>query len=217
LSYIFLDESGCLGFDFSKQKTSKYFVISFLFVKGNQKRSLEKIIKKIYAGFPKRELRCHPNSLHCNKEKPKTRIKLLNMLNEKDDISIMVIYLNKSKVYASLADEKHVLYNYVTNILLDRVFSKKLIPYKEEKISLIASRRETNKFLNENFKAYLEQQANKNHGANVEVKIKPPHGEKCLQIVDFVCWSLFRKYEHNDDYYSNLIKNLIVEEKGLFS
>ena len=99
MAYIFLDESGCLGTDLSKSKTSKYFIITFLFVKNSQKRVLEKMVKKIYAGFPKRVLRCHANSLHCNKEKPKTRIKLLNMLKEKKDTSIMTVYLNKHKVY----------------------------------------------------------------------------------------------------------------------
>jgi FAD synthase len=65
----------------------------------------------------------------------------------------MCIYLNKKKVYTKLQDEKHVLYNYVTNILLDRIFTKKLLKGKDFKF--IASRRETNKFLNENFKEYL--------------------------------------------------------------
>jgi hypothetical protein len=66
----------------------------------------------------------------------------------------MSIYLNKEKVYIKLQNEKHVLYNYVTNILLDRIITKKLL--KDNNITLIASRRETNKFLNENFKNYLE-------------------------------------------------------------
>ena len=30
MAYIFMDESGCLGFDFKKPKTSRYFVITFL-------------------------------------------------------------------------------------------------------------------------------------------------------------------------------------------
>ena len=36
----------------------------------------------------------------------------------------MSIYLNKKKVFTKLHDEKHVLYNYVTNILIDRVYTK---------------------------------------------------------------------------------------------
>lgn len=40
----------------------------------------------------------------------------------------MTILLNKRKVYTRLQDEKVVLYNYVTNILLDRIFTKRLLP-----------------------------------------------------------------------------------------
>jgi len=32
MAYIFLDESGDLGFDFSKKRTLKFFIITFLFV-----------------------------------------------------------------------------------------------------------------------------------------------------------------------------------------
>ena len=73
----------------------------------------------------------------------------MNQINAKD-ISIISIILNKIKVYTKLQDEKPILYNYVTNILLDRVFTKKLIPV-EKILTLIASKRETNKFLNQNF------------------------------------------------------------------
>lgn len=40
---------------------------------------------------------------------------------------------------------------------------------------------------------------------------------KGLQVVDFLSWAIFRKYEHGDDYFYNMIKNLIVEESSLFS
>ncbi len=215
MSYIFLDESGCLGFNFKKKKTSKYFVISFLCMVNSQKKPLEKIVKKIYQGFSKKELQSHAGSLHCFKETPKTRIKLLTSLKE-HKVAIMVIYLNKTKVYAPLQNEKQVLYNYVTNILLDRVFSKKLIPLQDGKIYLIAARRETSKFLNENFKAYLTNQMTQIHQTSVEVIIKNSATERCLQLVDFICWSVFRKYEYEDKTYSDVIQNLIVEENGLF-
>ena len=128
----------------------------------------------------------------------------------------MTIYLNKKKVYTKLKDEKQVLYNYVTNILLDRIYSKKVIPVKD-KIELIASRRETNKFLNENFKNYLNNQVKNRHGIDARIQIKTPSEEKTLQAVDFVSWSIFRKYEYGNDSYYNIIKNKIVEERPLFS
>lgn len=138
----------------------------------------------------------------------------MESLNKKD-VGIFCIYLNKNKVYTQLRDEKHVLYNYVVNILLDRIISKKLLPLNEE-IKFIASRRETSVFLNENFKFYLESQVTKNHKLNITIEIKTPAEEKCLQVVDTVSWALFRKKEHCDESYSNYVKSKIIEESPLF-
>ncbi|MBU0570106.1 DUF3800 domain-containing protein [Patescibacteria group bacterium] len=212
MAYIFMDESGDLGFDFRKKGTSKYFVVTFLF--SATKRPIEKVVKKTFKSLPLKVQRKHAGCLHAVKEKPKTRFKLLGLLNEQD-ISIIAIYLNKRKVYTRLQDEKHVLYNYITNILLDRVYSKKLIPTKGT-IELLASQRETNKFLNTNFKQYLESQIKSNHKFRITVDIKPSHSDKGLQAVDFACWAIFRKIEKNDGSYANIVKSKIVEESPLF-
>lgn len=212
MAYIFMDESGDLGFNFRKQKTSKNFVIAFLFVK--RKEPIEKIVKKIFRSLTLKERRSHRGVLHCYKEAAKTRTKLLTTLNTKD-VSIISIYLNKKKVYTKLQNEKHILYNYVANILLDRICTKNLIP-KNEPIYLIASRRETNRFLNQNFKDYLKNQIQANHKLNIKIEIKPSCDEKGLQAVDFVCWAIFRKREHSDNTYYDLIKQKITEENPLF-
>ena len=211
MSYIFLDESGDLGFDFQKKKTSKVFVITCLFVEN--KRSMEKIVRKTHSELKKKYKRRF-GVLHAVKEKPITRQRLFKRLSEKDCV-IMTIYLNKKRVYTKLQNEKQVLYNYVANILLDRVYTKKLLPLAKN-ILLIASRRETNKFLNQNFKNYLNNQITNRYKANVKIVIEIPREEKSLQAVDFASWAIFRKYEYGDDSYYNLIKNKIVEENPLF-
>ena len=211
MAYIFLDESGDLGFNFKKKRTSLFFVVTCLFVEN--KRPIEKIIKKTHSELKKKHKRRF-GVLHAVKEKPITRQRLLKRLVEKECF-IMTIYLNKKKVYTRLQDEKQIVYNYVTNILLDRIYSKKLIQSKS-KIMLIASRRETNKFLNENFRDYLNRQVKNRHKIDIEVKIKTPSEEKVLQAVDFVSWSIFRKYEYGDESYYNAIRNKIVEENPLF-
>lgn len=213
MAYIFLDESGDLGFDFNKKKTSKYFVVTFLFVK--QKIPIERMVKKIFRSFSGTEVKNHHGVLHAFKETPKTRQKLLKLFRENKASNILVIYLNKKKVYTKLQDEKAVLYNYVTNILLDRMYTKKLVP-ANEKISLIASRRETNKFLNQNFTIYLKGQIKNKHKFDIDIEIKSPTQEKSLQVVDMLSWAIFRKYEHGDENYYNLIKQDIVEESSLF-
>ncbi|MBU2446899.1 MAG: DUF3800 domain-containing protein [Bacteroidetes bacterium] len=212
MSYIFLDESGDLGFDFSKSKTSKNFLITFLFIEN--KRPIEKIVKTIIRSLKKKSRKHHSGTLHANKEKPEIKKKLLQLLADKD-IRVISIYLNKLKVYTRLQDEKHVLYNYVANILLDRVYTKKLIPI-DKVVHLIASKRETNKFLNQNFKNYLQQKTTDKHKVKLNIEVKYPSEEKCLQAVDFICWSIFRKREFGDDTYYKIIKEKIFEESGLF-
>jgi len=211
MAYIFLDESGDLGFDFTKKKTSKFFVITCLFI--GDKRPIEKIIKKTHSELKKKHKRRF-GVLHAVKESPVIRQRLLKRLNEKDCI-VITIYLNKKRVYTKLQEEKAVLYNYVANILLDRIYSKKLIP-TDKKAEIIASKKETNKFLNENFKNYLNNQMKNRHKIDVAIQIKTPSQEKALQAVDFISWAIFRKYEYGDDSYYNVIKNKIPEENPLF-
>lgn len=210
---IYLDESGDLGFNFERKGTSRFFMVTFLFVRGSQK-SVEKVVSATHAELRKK-IKRRISVLHAVNEKPITRQRLLKRLVATENFSIMTIYLNKRKVFTKLQDEKQVLYNYVTNILLDRIYTQRVVsPGKE--IELIASRRETNKFLNENFKSYLAKKVKDNHQGKIKVFIRTPSEEKSLQAVDFVSWAIFRKYEKDDDEYYKIIKKKIIEENPLF-
>lgn len=211
MAYIFLDESGDLGFN-PQNKSSKYFVITILAT--SDKRPIEKIAKKIHASLRKKVKKLSGGVLHAYKERGSTKRRILTQLS-KQDCLIMTIYLNKSKVYTKLKKEEHLLYNYVTNILLDRIIRKRLLS-KAENIILVASKRETNKFLNENFKNYLKKQVSSKFKTKIEIEIKMPSEEKALQIVDFASWSIFRKHEMSDSTYYKLIEKIIVEENPLF-
>ena len=211
MAYILLHESGNLGFDFNKKGTTNYFLVTFLFCEN--KRPIEKCVRKIHTTLKKKYKR-QGKILHAYTEKPVTRQRLLKCISEKDCF-VLAIYLNKRKVYTKLQEEKTVLYNYVTNILLDRIFTKELVPLNQD-IVLIASKRETNVFLNENFKDYLKSQALDVHKVKLHIEIKTPFEDKALQAVDFISWAIFRKYEYRDEFYYNIVKNKIAEENPLF-
>ena len=211
MAYIFLDESGDLGFDFSKHRTTKFFVVTALATENE--RPIDKVVRKVHAGLRKK-YRLRANSLHAAHEESATCARFCRLLAEKD-CRVMAIDLNKQKVYTRLQDEKQVLYNYVTNILLDRIMTKRLVA-KRAPIHLIASRRETNKFLNQNFRQYLEEQIKNNHKLTLDIKIMTPFEKKGLQAVDMASWAIFRKYEYGDESYYNLLRNIIVEESPLF-
>jgi hypothetical protein len=70
--------------------------------------------------------------------------------------------------------------------------------------------------LNANFKNYLETKVLLNHKLKIEISIETSHSVKGLQAVDFVSWALFKKYEHGENSYYNIIKNVIIEESPLF-
>ncbi len=127
----------------------------------------------------------------------------------------MTIYLDKTQVYTKQADEKAVLYNFITNILLNRIYAGRLIDV-DVPIQMIASRRETNRLLNESFRHYLEQQVKQNHHGNLTVSIHSPSEEKGLQVVDFASWAIFRNYERGDDTYYRLIKKNVIEERAVY-
>jgi hypothetical protein len=213
MAYIFLDESGDLGFDLTKKRTSRYFLIIFLCC--SNKRVIDGIVSKTHAEL-KKQHKMRGGILHCARKKPITRQRLLRRLAEKD-CAIMTVYLDKKKVYTKMINEKIILYNYIANILLDRIMTKELLGTELDKIILVASRRETNKFLNENFKFYLQDMIRGNHGIDITVEVKTVFEEKSLQAVDFASWAIFRKQEYADDRYYNLIKHRIIEENPLFT
>jgi len=212
ICYVYFDESGDLGFDFSKEKTSRHFVVAMLFCHDSKK--IEKFVKKTFASFSKTEVKSLNGVLHAHKLRPTVRRRILRQLLG-EDISVLVIVLNKEQVHAELHKAKHVLYNYVVNILLDRLMRKGLFDC-EDVVEVVAAQRETNKFLNDNFSRYLREQSIKNHAMRISVSIKTPKERKGLQIADLLAWSFFRKYEHGDPLYADIISEKTIEESWLF-
>lgn len=208
-----MDESGDLGFDFEKIKTSQYFVMAFLL--SENENCLNKIVSQTFKFFSEKERNSHCGTLHCNKEKDKTRLKLLQLLQKQNNISIIIIKLNKKHIFTRLNNEKQELYNYVCNVLLNRLINKKILTGNGQ-INFIASRRETNKFMNNQFKDYVKKNIQQNHNFQINIEISSPQAHKGLQVVDFVSWAAFRQYEHQDYTYYDIIKNLIIEDYSLY-
>jgi hypothetical protein len=120
MTYIFLDESGDLGFG---KGSSKWFLFTLVVV--DNPRILERVIKKVRRQLSKKYKRQYAE-LHAYNCDNVTRIRILKALSELD-ISVVTTILNKNKVYVDLKNQKHLLYNYSANIILDRLIHSKLI------------------------------------------------------------------------------------------
>ena len=205
---IFLDESGDLGFN---EGSSKWLILIILLTENH--RRIEKEVKKVHKGLRRKYKNIR--ELHAYNSNSITKRRLLKNLAEQNDCQVLCIVLNKERVYIYLQNQKNYLYNWTTNILLDRLYTKNIIQIKED-IEIYIDQKETNKFLRDNFEKYLRENLLKWKNDRINIQIKPSHTEKCLQAVDFISWAIFRKYEMGDYSYYEIIKEKIIEENLLF-
>jgi len=205
--YIRADESGCLGFDFTKKGTKKHLLVTFLISK--EYRPILSLVKKIVKTLPKKQLRKNNSYLHANYEKPVTRKRLLRGLTA-IDIKIATIRLDKRKTV--LIGNPNELYSNMFVTLINRLYADGVLN-KSDSIDFVASRRNTSEKLNNDFSASIE------HGTkNIDFNhsIAAPSDDKCLQAVDFVSWALWQKYEMDDNTYSDIIADKIIKEYEMY-
>jgi hypothetical protein len=55
----------------------------------------------------------------------------------------------------------------------------------------------------------------KNSDLKVEIYHKQSNSSNELQVVDFIAWSINRKFSFNDDYYYKIIENKIVNKNNM--
>jgi hypothetical protein len=208
MTYIFIDESGDLGFS---DGSSRYFV--FTAVLCDDYRELERIIKKARKSLSKKHKKVR--ELHAYHADSKTRKRVLQGLMSVMGMKVTCILLDKEKIDLQSHYQKNDLYNHAVKKLLDRLISSPLIP-PYEVLRIIVDRKDTNKHLRENFEQSILEPLRKKHQGPITVHLRTSHEEKSLQAVDFISWALFRKYERNDFYYHEIIKGLLIEEYLLF-
>lgn len=122
----------------------------------------------------------------------------------------MVLY--KPEVYDYLRSKKSELYNYLTNIILSEC------AFSDKEVFLIVDKSKTNRSLRDDFDRYISGRMNaRGNACNWRIKHENSQNEQCLQVLDFISWAIFRKYESNDDSFFNIIRDKIITKKELFN
>ena len=202
MPYIFIDESGDLGFNFRKKGTSRYFIVAAIKVGENERRSLEKAVRKTFSSA---QSKYHvKGTLHATEEREDTRRKLFNLLKTVK-CEILYTVLDKTKLPKDRIKMVDI-YRHMVEILIE----KALRSDTDSKYPLVCvlSRREASRSKNTSLKHSLESIAQTSI-QKVCIEIKKPAEEKGLQAADFVSWALFAKL-NGDDSYSNLVENKIT-------
>lgn len=203
--YIYIDESGDLGFG---SKSSKFFVITLMAFDDLIESDIGRIIKKTRIKILKKKMkRC--SELKGNNSQDSVRKEILTRLSQKN-IEVYAIILEKSKVFPYLKEKKNKLYNYMTNLIINEC------SFDDKKVTLVADRRGGKAVIND-FNRYVRfKLSEKDKICELKLEHKDSKNDEILQVLDFVCWAIFRKYESNETRFYDIIKNKIVTEKPMF-
>lgn len=209
--YIYLDESGDLGFDFTKPKTTKKFVISLLVCQSSDtarvfKRAINRTIKK---------------KINRNKIKPARVVELKGTNSafavkqyffrqiKTADWQIYTVILNKSRVKLELRTKKDKLYNFLARFIIDKL----PLSNAATNTNLIVDRsknKEEIKDFNRYIQDYIQGRLPLNTGFKVEHLTSQESAG--LQAVDLFCWGIARKYEQRDTEWYEVFKEKIEVE-----
>jgi len=195
--YIFIDESGDLGDD-----GSKYFIITAIWTE--KPELFDRLIKNLRRNKFKKILK-DVHELKANSSGPELREYILRKFNEIEDAKGHSIILDKHKVHSKyLKNDKHKLYNYVCGVLASTM------SFDSKHLIIRIDRSKGKQALRDDFDGYIKRKCTEDDSSRrVEVYHSWSHAWSGLQIVDFVSWAVFHKFECNKDGYHKLIEKKI--------
>ncbi len=206
--YLYLDESGDLGFDFVNKKPSKYFTIAILAVRGyKENRTLLKAVGKTL----KRKL--NPKSkrkrLVSELKATKTTLEIKKYFYQQVksiNFGIYSITLNKRRVYETLIQNKSRVYNFVARSVLDQ------IPFDDEntRVELIIDKSKSKPEILD-FNSYIRRQLEARIEPNVPLDIYHWNAESSggLQAADMFCRGIFERYERKKYDWLNVFQSKV--------
>ncbi len=195
IEFLFMDESGDLG-----ELGSQYFTVIVASVR--DPKDFNRIIKRTRQRKLKKKLH-ELNEIKAHTSSESIRKYVLQEIN-KVDCSILALVIFKEKVKNSFFNDKNKLYTYLCGLLLEQ------ITLNADIIDITIDKRSSNKLLMDDFNQQIEQRI-KNKIKNITVHIRhlESHASNELQVVDFIAWSVHRKYTKGDNSYYELIKGKI--------
>lgn len=204
--YLYLDESGDLGFDFVNKKPSKFFTVAVLALRGvENNRKLIKAVKitlrrKLNPRSKRKRIAEELKGEQTNLDIKKYFYKQ----TENIKFALYSITLNKLRVYERLTRNKSRVYNFIAQ----QVF--KHIPFEranKTRITLIIDKSKGKKGIKE-FNEYVVRQLEGRIEPNIPFDIYHEDSKKIggLQAVDMFAWGIHRKYELNDQSWYKIFK-----------
>jgi hypothetical protein len=211
--YIYLDESGDLGFDFNKAKTTRKFVITVLVCFS---QAAEKAFKKAVQRTLKRKInRNRINSRWVHELKgARTSFEIKQYFFRQlrcPDWALYTLVLNKARVDETLRTKvgQKKLYNFLARFLIEKL----PLRHTTTNVRLVVDRSKSREDIGD-FNQYVENHLQAMLPLNTALTIEhlTSHERAELQAVDLFCWGIARKYEHGDAAWYDLFKHMLKYE-----
>ncbi len=208
--YVFVDESGDLGF--TKKSTSYYIIAS---VETRSTVIPSRIIKKVRRTLGKQKKNIP--EFKFTKSDDTVRRRLLERA-VKEDLLFSAVVLKKKMVYDYLRDKKDKLHNYLAGFIAESLSND----YDDEKeFEIIVDKFIMREEKRREFDWYLESRLLRNYRDSAEPKVKIVHGDSRqysgLQVADFVAGAIFQYYERGKrEFYEIVEPKLRLELKKWF-
>ncbi|TKB87443.1 MAG: DUF3800 domain-containing protein [Nitrospira sp.] len=202
--YLYVDESGDLGFDFFAKNPSKHFTVCLLLVRGSEaNRAILSAVKQTI----RRKL---PPKDTAELKGTRTSFEVKHYfyrLVQEIPFEVFALTLNKRRVYEGLQDRKDRLYNFIARQVLDRV----PLGDATTRIDLTMDRCKNTHEITD-FNDYIVRQVQGRIDPRIPLSIahRSSHEQRGLQAVDLFSWGIFRSYEQRDnewrDVYAEKVK-----------
>lgn len=215
--FIYLDESGDLGFDFSKRGTSRNFIITLL-VCDNQ--AAIKAIKKAFDRTLKNKLKGKSKKDKRGKELKgsSTAIDIKRYFYRQiscQDWRLYAVILDKTSVNPELHKPKNQtrIYKVLSRFVIDKIDFEGI----SANVRLIVDRTKNSGKIQE-FNRYIQDNVEGKLPLNTSFRVEhlKSHEEIGLQVVDLFCWGIARKYARGDLKWYNIFKDKIICEEEYF-
>lgn len=210
--YLFLDESGDLGFDFVNKKPSDFFTIYLLATSDpNSYRTIRRAIKttlrrKVNKNKP-------PNKRQTELKGSVSSFAVKKYFFDKIiscRFGLYAITINKRESLWQLVYDKPRVYNYIAREILEK------IPFHlaSDRVQLVVDKSKGKHEIIE-FNNYITQQLQGKLNPNIPLNIDHLTGQEelALQVADLFAWGIFRKYESKDTTWFDYFKGKLIYEK----
>jgi hypothetical protein len=202
--YLYLDESGDIGLDFTSKKPSEFFTITILAVNGTEQN------RKLFTAVKKTINRKLKDSLELKGSKSRITVKKYFFDKVKNiSFSLYAISVDKRnfKKPTNVKFDQHRLYNSLTRKIVEQILSNELVTAG---INLIVDKSKNKKEI-EKFNQYILLHIKSKIDFTIPIDIEHDDSVKNygLQACDIFCSGIFQSHESGKTDWLDIFKEKV--------